>query len=248
MNIVVAMAGLGARFRDAGWTAPKPLIDVLGEPMYSWALKGLPLDLADRVILIVSEELNRDPGFHKDLHERYSNLPLVVRSTPPTEGQACTVLLARDLIDNDEPLLIFNADTYQQSSQLRDLICNPHVDGSLSVFRAPGDKWSFVRTESTGRVVETAEKRRISEWASTGLYHFAHGKDFVRAADEMIAADDRVNGEFYVAPVYNRLLKNGANIRLNEVEEIHVFGTPEDLNQFMVDHGSLEGDTRWVIR
>lgn len=236
MNIVLAMAGRGARFRDAGWSIPKPLIEVLGEPMYSWALKGLPLDLADRVILIVSEELNTDDEFNREVRERYRHLPLIIRSTPPTQGQVCTVLVARDLIDNDEALLIFNADTHQQSSELRDLIFDPEIDGSLSVFRAPGDKWSFARSEDTGRVVETAEKRRISEWACTGLYHFARGKDFVRAADEMIAENEQVNGEFYVAPVYNRLISGGANIRLNVVDKIHVFGTPEDLNQFMSDH------------
>ena len=235
MNIVVAMAGLGARFRDAGWEAPKPMIDVLGEPMYSWALKGLPLDLADLVILIISEGLDQSAEFHQDLKQRYGHLPLVIRSTAPTRGQACTVLVARDLIDNNEPLLIFNADTYQRSSHLQDLIGDPQIDGSLSVFKAPGDRWSFVRTESTGRVVETSEKKRISEWASTGLYHFAHGRDFVSAADEMIAANDCVNGEFYVAPVYNRLLKKGANIRLDEVDEVHVLGTPEDLQQFMAE-------------
>lgn len=241
MKIVVAMAGLGARFRDAGWKAPKPMIDVLGEPMYSWALKGLPLALADLVVLIISDELNQSADFHRDLQERYGHLPLVVRSTPPTEGQACTVLVARDLIDDDDALLIFNADTYQRSTRLRDLICDPQIDGSLSVFKAPGDKWSFVRTDSSGRVVETSEKRRISDWASTGLYHFAHGKDFVSAADEMIAANDRVNGEFYVAPVYNRLLKRGANIRLNQVDEVHVLGTPEDLHQFMAEAVTWKG-------
>jgi NDP-sugar pyrophosphorylase family protein len=234
MNIVIAMAGLGARFRDAGWTTPKPLIPVRGEPMYSWALKGLPLDLAKRVILITSTVLEADPTFLEDLDRRFWHLPLVVRSTPAlTEGQACTVLLASDMINTTEPLIIFNADTYQRSESLPRIVRDQRIDGALSVFKAPGDKWSFVRADRLGRVLETAEKRRISGWASTGLYYFARGRDFVYAAEEMIAKDERVNGEFYVAPVYNRLIRAGANICLDIVDEVHVFGTPEDLRGFL---------------
>lgn len=240
MNLVIAMAGRGARFRDAGWTVPKPLIDVVGEPMYSWALKGLPLDLATRVILIVSAELERDTRFRADLVERYGHLPLEVLSTPAvTEGQACTVLLARDLINDSTPLLVYNSDTYQRSSMLRELICDPEIDGALSVFKASGDRWSFVRADERGRALETAEKNRISEWASTGLYYFARGRDFITNANEMIAARERVNGEFYVAPIYNRLIKSGANIRLDIVDEVHVFGTPEDLKHFLAGREEL---------
>jgi dTDP-glucose pyrophosphorylase len=143
------------------------------------------------------------------------------------------VLLARDLINNATPLLVYNSDTYQRSSMLYELICDTEVDGALSVFKAPGDRWSFVRADERGRVLETAEKNRISEWASTGLYYFARGRDFVTNADEMIEAHERVNGEYYVAPIYNRLIKSGANIRLDIVDEVHVFGTPEDLKHFL---------------
>jgi dTDP-glucose pyrophosphorylase len=234
------MAGRGARFREAGWTVPKPLIDVAGEPMYSWALKGLPLDLATRVIVIVSAELENDSRFRADLVQRYGHFPLEVRATPAlTEGQACTVLLARELIDDSTPLLVYNSDTYQRSRMLNDLICDPNVDGALSVFKAPGDRWSFVRVDEQGRALETAEKNRISEWASTGLYYFARGRDFVINADKMIEADERVNGEFYVAPIYNRLIRSGANIRLDIVDEVHVFGTPEDLKHFLAGREEL---------
>src|SRR3954467_7049850 len=110
MNIVIAMAGRGARFREAGWTVPKPLISVMGQPMYSWALRGLPLELADQIILILSAELGSNAEFISDLRRRYSGYPLAVRTLPEiTEGQACTVLAVSDLIDCDKPLIIFNS-------------------------------------------------------------------------------------------------------------------------------------------
>lgn len=170
----------------------------------------------------------------EDIHTRYGALdPVIIPLDKVTEGQACTALEARELIDTDEPLLIYNADTFCRTSLERTLPeMNGSVDGLIGVFQGEGDKWSFARADETGRVVETAEKRRISEWATTGLYHFARGRDFVRYADTMIRDDDRTNGEFYIAPVYNRLIAEGANIRLDVADEVWVLGTPEDLQHF----------------
>jgi dTDP-glucose pyrophosphorylase len=234
VNIVMPMAGRGSRFADVGHTLPKPLIDVRGRPMYAWAMDSLPLALAKRVIFICLAEHLRDRALERDIRSRYAALdPVIIALDHVTEGQACTVLMARAHIDSGEPLVIYNADTYCKTGlerRLRDL--PPSVDGVLSVFRAPGDKWSFARTDASGRVVETAEKRRISEWATTGLYHFRRGADFVRHADAMIAADERERGEFYVAPVYNRLIAAGGDVRIDEAEEVWVLGTPEDLADF----------------
>jgi NDP-sugar pyrophosphorylase family protein len=236
MNIVMPMAGRGSRFRDVGIDIPKPLIDVRGRPMYAWAMDSLPLERARRVIFLCLAEHLEDRALADDIRSRYAGLdPIIVAVDRVTEGQACTVLLAREHVDTDEPLVIYNADTWC-GSRLGPVLdaATPEapIDGVLGVFSAPGDKWSFVRLDEAGRVVETAEKRRISEWASTGLYHFARGRDFVHHADAMIAANERVNGEFYVAPVYNRLIAAGARIVTEVADPVWVLGTPEDLAHF----------------
>jgi len=228
------MAGRGSRFAQVGITTPKPLIDVRGRPMYAWATDSLPLELASRVIFICLSEHLEDNALRRDIEARYARLkPVIIPLSKVTEGQACTVLEARGQIDNDQPLLIYNADTYCQTNLAQALpTMRPSVKGILGVFNAPGDKWSFARVDSTGRVVETAEKKRISDLACTGLYHFSHGSDFVRYADAMIAANERVNNEFYVAPVYNRMIADGADIRVDVAREVWVLGTPEDLDYF----------------
>jgi dTDP-glucose pyrophosphorylase len=234
VNIVMPMAGRGSRFADVGHKLPKPLIDVRGRPMYAWAMDSLPLALARRVIFICLAEHLEGRALERDIRSRYAALdPQIIALDHVTEGQACTVLMARAHIDSNEPLVIYNADTYCKTGLERRLTDLPaSVDGVLSVFRAPGDKWSFARTDAQGRVVETAEKRRISDWATTGLYHFRRGADFVRHADAMIAANERERGEFYVAPVYNRLIAAGGDVRIDEAEEVWVLGTPEDLADF----------------
>jgi dTDP-glucose pyrophosphorylase len=234
MNIVMPMAGRGSRFAEIGVTTPKPLIEVRGKPMYAWATEGLPLELAKRLIFICLAEHLADRALQRDIESRYARYdPAIIPLDHVTEGQACTVLAARRLINKNEPLLIFNADTYCRTTlglTLRSL--PPEVDGVLDVFRAEGDRWSFARLDEQRRVLETAEKRRISEWATTGLYYFRRGDDFVNQADDMIAADERSNGEFYVAPIYNRMIAAGADIRANPVDQVWVLGTPDDLAHF----------------
>ncbi len=234
MNIVIPMAGRGQRFRDAGYEVPKPLIDVRGRPMYSWAVDSLPLNLARRLIFVCLREQLEGRHLEADIEQRYGHLdPVVVPLDEVTAGQAATVLKAREHIDSSEPLLIYNADTFCRSSLDETLAELPDdVDGVLGVFQAPGERWSFARVDDSGRVVETAEKRRISEWASTGLYHFSRGSDFVRHADAMIRQGERSGGEFYVIPIYNRMIAEGAQLVLDMAREVWVLGTPEELATF----------------
>ena len=234
MNIVMPMAGRGSRFTDMGVTTPKPLIDVRGKPMYAWATDGLPLELARQLIFICLAEHLSSRALEADIRSRYAAYcPVVIPLEEVTQGQACTVLKSRELIDNDEPLVIFNADTYCATTLRRAIgQLGTKADGILDVFRAEGDKWSFARLDDDDRVLETAEKKRISDWATTGLYYFRRGADFVRHADAMIASDERSNNEFYVAPVYNRLIASGGGVYANKVDEVWVLGTPEDLAHF----------------
>jgi NDP-sugar pyrophosphorylase family protein len=240
MNVVIPMAGRGKRFAECGFKDPKPLIPVLGKPMYAWAVDGLPLDPASRLIFVCLREHLEGSALEDDIRTRYAEFsPEIISLDKVTDGQACTVLAARDQIDTNDDLLIFNADTHCPTTLKQALSrFGSDVAGVLDVFRGQGDHWSFARTDLEGRVLETAEKRRISEWATTGLYYFRLGRDFVRHAEEMIRLGERSNGEFYVAPVYNRMIAMGADVRVNPISEIWVLGTPEELKTFETTHGA----------
>ena len=241
MNIVIPMAGRGSRFKDVGIDTPKPLIPVRGVPMYVWAMRSLPLELATRVIFICLQEHLEELALRNDIMTRYADFdPVIVSVDQVTEGQACTVLLAREHINDETPLVIYNADTYCRSRLADGINSRPDADGFMTVFEAEGEKWSFARTDDSGRIIETAEKKRISSLASTGLYHFSKGSDFIRYADEMIAENDRVNNEFYVAPVYNRMLDAQMNLYPDHAEEVWVLGTPEDLAYFEANYKNIE--------
>jgi dTDP-glucose pyrophosphorylase len=240
MNVVIPMAGRGQRFVVAGYPDPKPLIDVLGRPMYSWATDCVPLDGATRLVFVVlREHLDRYP-LGDDIKSRYAaHSPVVVPLDGVTDGQLCTVLEAADELDPDAPLVIYNADTTFESPTIAANLArlgsgfDGSLDGLLGVFEAPGDHWSFARLDDDGRVVETAEKVRISPYATTGLYAFGTARAFVDAGRAMVADDDRTRGEFYVAPLYNRLIAGGAVVEVDHATTVEALGTPDELRAFL---------------
>lgn len=156
-----------------------------------------------------------------------------------TEGAACTVLLARDLINDENPLMIANSDQFVELpiDKYLDCMTEPSVDGLIMTFWSDHPKWSYCRMHTDGTVKEVVEKKVVSNEATVGIYNFRQGDDFVRAADKMISKNLRVNNEFYVAPVYNELIAEGAKIVTaktgREYAGMHGLGTPSDLELFM---------------
>lgn len=237
MNIVIPMAGRGKRFADAGHTTPKPLIPIHDKPMIEVVLNNLRPRRAHRFVFVVL-----------GAHIAEFRLDTVLKALVPdcavigvdqvTEGAACTVLLARDLIDNDDALMIANCDQWVDAEidDYLGVMDREGADGLIMTMWADDPKWSFVRFDASGAVCEVVEKQVVSNEATVGIYNYRRGRDFVRAADRMIAADRRVNGEFYVAPVYNELLRAGRKVIVynvgRELDGMYGLGIPADLAKF----------------
>jgi dTDP-glucose pyrophosphorylase len=240
INLVIPAAGEGSRFAKNGWKAPKPLIELDGSLMLQHVLNNLAIKNSNPILLLRDQHISTCPQ-HMQTLKKESNHIVSVKQL--TEGTACTVLLARNLIDNDSPLLIANSD------QIVDFDCNDFIDdchqrgldGSILVFRDPSrdPKWSFAKLNADNLVTEVAEKIAISDLATVGIYYFANGSQFVSAAIDMIAQNDRVNGEFYTCPIYNYMIAAGARIGVFEIpqEAMHGIGTPDDLNAFITLRG-----------
>lgn len=233
MKIVIPMAGRGSRFADQGVNISKPLIPVHGRPMVAWALDSLYALAYSQIIFIVLQEHETAFGVTNLLSGLVGTTVQVIIIPSVTEGQLCTVLAAKELIDTDEDILIASADTYIRSSLHQDIMRRkPDCRGIISVANLPGERWSFARTDGDGRVVEVAEKVRISDHASTGLYYFSSGREFVSVADEMIAHQEKTCGEYYVIPVYQKYIKRGLRVEISLASEMWDMGTPEALDVF----------------
>ena len=239
LNIVVPMAGRGSRFANAGYTIPKPLIPVGGKPMIQWVIENVRPSQPHRFTFIcLAEHLVTYPEVPATLRRLCPGCE-IVEVAQVTEGAACTVLLARDLIDNDDPLMIANADQYVQLP-IDDYLAameSEEADGLIMTFWADHPKWSYCRMKEDGTVAAVVEKQVVSNEATVGIYNFRHGRDFVAGARAMIAADARVNGEFYVAPVYNSLIDAGARVGIHNIGTdgagMHGLGIPADLESFL---------------
>lgn len=236
INILIPAAGAGSRFSKEGYTKPKPFIDVAGVPMIVRVLENLKVEGAHYIIVMQKSHLEIESQICKEIASKYNVSFVSVDSL--TEGTACSVLHARSLINNEIPLLIANSDQIVDMD-INDFLSdckNRKLDGSILCFKDKelNPKWSFVRLENE-LVQEVREKEVISPFATVGIYLFSKGRLFVDGAIDMIARNDRVNNEFYTAPSYNYIIKNGGKIGmyLIDFEAMHGIGTPEDLKRYM---------------
>ena len=235
MNIVIPMAGYGSRFVDKGYTFPKPLIDVNGKPMIQCVVDNLAIN--GHYIFLVLREHYEKYRLHHMLNLIAPKCTIICVDTV-TQGAACTVLLAKEYINNNEPLIIANSDQYLEwnSSSFIYKMMSDRVSGGISTFTNTHPKWSYVKLDNDGFVAEVREKTAISDKATTGIYFWKKGDDFVKYAEQMIAEDVRHNNEFYVAPVYNQAIKDGLQFKIDDCDRMWGLGTPEDLNFFLSNY------------
>ena len=206
--------------------------------MVQWVVENIRPRRAHRfVFLCLSDHLERYPL--ADMLAELAPGCAVVSVDRVTAGAAATVLLARDLVDTEEPLMIANSDQWIDTS-IDDYLSGTDAtlaQGLIMTMWADHPKWSYVRLDECSRVVEVVEKQVVSNEATVGIYYFARGHDYVRAADAMIEANLTVNGEFYVAPTYNQLIAEGLVVAYQNIGSVengmYGLGTPEDLDVFV---------------
>ena len=235
MNVLIPMAGAGSRFERAGYTFPKPLIDVNGKPMIQLVTENLNIEA--RHIYIVQKSHYEKYNLQQLLN-LISPYCVIVQVDGVTEGAACTTLLAKEFINNDEPLVISNSDQVFEwdSNEFMYSMVADEVDGGILTFEATHPKWSFAKLGEDGFVTEVAEKNPISNIATAGVYYFRKGSDYVKYAEQMIERDIRTNNEFYVCPVYNQACEDNQKVKVFHIDRMWGLGTPEDLNHYLTHH------------
>ena len=235
LTVLIPMAGAGSRFQQAGYTFPKPLIDVKGKPMIQVVVDNL--NIKANYVYVVQKE-------HREKYNLDTLLNLItpgckiVQVDSLTEGAACTALLAKEYIDNDNPLFFANSDQFVEwdSNEFLYKMNETDADGGIVSFRATHPKWSFAKIDEQGLVTEVAEKNPISDIATVGYYYWKKGSDFVKYAEDMIEKNIRVNNEFYVCPVFNQAIEDGKEIRTFDIPKMWGLGTPEDLKYYLENY------------
>lgn len=238
IDIVITMGGLGSRFRKMGYTVPKYMIEAKGKTLFEWSmisLEGFRKQADNYIFIAMKDECCDVETFIK---EKCTELGLenfnVIILNYLTDGQATTAMMASEYWNPDNALLIYNIDTYVEAGEMNSEELKG--DGFIPCFRADGDHWSFVRLDESGKVAEIKEKKRISDHCTLGAYYFSSCCLYSNLYNEYYSREQElVNGEKYVAPLYDYLLSKGGEIYISDInpEKVHVLGTPEELNAFL---------------
>lgn len=234
MIVVMPMAGRGSRFNGSGYDRPKPLIEVNGRPMFVNALESIKKLAFSKLVIITLKEHQEHFGVEQYVRDLVPYENHIVSLDGVTEGQLSTVLAAKPFINTHEDVLVVSSDTIIASDLHLDILRKPTgCKGLISVANMPGSHWSFAKTDDEGKVVEVAEKVRISDHASTGMYYFSHGSELVSLGEEIIRNDERTKGEFYVIPVYQKLIDQGFHVGITQAHAMWDMGTPDALQQYL---------------
>ena len=230
------MAGEGIRFQGTGYLEPKPLINVFdGKAMIELVVDCLRPSEEHRFIFICRRE--HDEAYQLDgLFKKITTQYEKVLVDEVTEGPACSVLLAKQYIDNDEPMMTACSDDYVDVD-INDFLkssAGNNADGTIMTYLGNEPSGSSAIINNEGLITEVAEKKVISPYITVGIYYFAKGKYFVDSIEQMIRGNNRSNGEFYVCPVYNEMIAQGHAIKPYQIDEkdMHTMGTPETLKTF----------------
>lgn len=236
MTIIIAMAGLGTRFRKAGYNCPKYMIEAKDKTLFDWSMDSLVgyNKNVSKYIFVVRREDDSESFIREHMASYCVKNIEIVGIDAMTDGQATTCMLAMPFCDPEEEILVYNIDTYVEPNEMKYEAISG--DGHIPCFHADGDHWSFVRLDEAGNAVEVREKKRISDNCTLGAYYFRSAGLYQRLYEEYYADDSRMEkNEKYIAPLYNYMIEKGMKVTISVVDaqKVHVLGTPEELGAFL---------------
>jgi len=236
MTVIITMAGLGSRFRKAGYNCPKYMIEAKGKTLFEWSMDsliGYNRHVSKYVFVVRKKDNTED--FIKDKMKKYGIDDVeVIGIDYLTDGQATTCMLAIPYCAPDKAIMVYNIDTYVEPNEMK--YEDIQGDGHIPCFHAEGDHWSFAKLDDRGNVTEVREKVRISDNCTLGAYYFSSARLYKELYNEYYADESRLEkNEKYIAPIYNYMIEKGMKVTISIVDakKVHVLGTPEELNVFL---------------
>ena len=236
LHIIMPMAGEGTRFSKAGWTTPKPLIELRGVPLFRRAIDSVAIEGVEMKYSFIVRQEHIDKQHIDELIKEIQPDANVFSVLKTTRGAVETCLVAESAIDDEDAVVVMDCDLEFRSKRYNELVSNAlsvsadEADGGALVsFESNNPRYSYALVDDEGRVLRTAEKDPISTHALCGAYFFGSGKDFKRIAHQLLEDGTHGKAEFYVSLLYNYLLDEGKVIRLATMEEYYSYGTPEEL-------------------
>lgn len=238
MTVIITMAGLGSRFRKAGYNCPKYMIEAKGKTLFDWSMDSLVgyNKKVSKYIFVVRKEDNSEKFIREHMATYGISNIEIIGIDYLTDGQATTCMLAIPYCNPDEEIMVYNIDTYVEPNEMKyeDIF----GDGHIPCFHAEGDHWSFAKLDERGNVIEVREKQRISDNCTLGAYYFKSARLYKKLYEEYYADGSKMEkNEKYIAPLYNYMIEKGMKVTISIVDakKVHVLGTPEELTAFLIE-------------
>lgn len=228
-NLVLPIAGKAQRFIDAGYMMPKPLILAKGKHVIDWSLESVDTSECNLIFIVRLDHIYNF-SIDKILKQKFGDDITIISVDHVTQGALETCLLAGAHIDNDTPLYIYTPDVY--FGPQFNPSCVGDADGFLLTFLANSPDHSYTDINSDGVATRVVEKEVISEHANVGLYYFKTGEMFLKYAWEAMDKKLMIKGEYYIAPIYNYMIRDGLKVTACDTEKMHILGTPATFEFF----------------
>lgn len=241
--IIIPMAGMSSRFFKAGYSKPKYMLEAHGKTLFEHSVESFKQYFASHDFLFIVKDAFGTPSFVAEQAEKMGiKSAHIIILKEDTRGQAETVTLGLQQLEaqgvnHQDSITIFNIDTFRPN------FIFPEVSnigtGYLEVFKGEGENWSFAKPKEnySNLVIETAEKRAISDLCSTGLYHFNKKQDYLDAYNAYLSKpkEEWEKGELYIAPLYNHLIQNGLAVHYHLIsrDDVIFCGVPDEYTDFL---------------
>lgn len=236
MTVIITMAGLGSRFRKAGYNCPKYMIEAKGKTLFEWSMDSLVgyNKNVSKYVFVVRREDNTEDFIRTHMRKYGIDNVDVVGIDYLTDGQATTCMLAMPYCNLEDAIMVYNIDTYVEPNEMK--YEDISGDGHIPCFHADGDHWSFAKLDESGKVIEVREKVRISDNCTLGAYYFSSAALYKQMYGEYYSDDSKMEkNEKYIAPLYNYMIEKGRQVTISiiDAKKVHVLGTPEELRDFI---------------
>ncbi len=236
MNIIITMAGMGQRFYDAGYDKPKFMLEAGGKSLFELSMLSLTdfYPKAENWVFIVRKECDAINFIKSECKKLGIENIKIIELDYLTDGQATTCLLGLEECDESKEIVIYNIDTYVREGAMK--VADVKGDGFIPCFKAEGEHWSFVKVDENNKATDIAEKRKISDNCTLGLYYFSSGKLYKEIYEDYYSHEENlVKGEKYVAPLYNYMVEKGMDVYISDVDvnDVFVLGTPKEYEDYL---------------
>ncbi len=234
LQVLMPMGGLGSRFTAAGYTTPKPLIEVDGKPMFMRALESFSKLGNVQHIFVIRNDQDNTFGLSSKILDQLPGAKICILDHD-TNGAVESCLAAKEFIDDDTAISIADCDIYFESKEyFRKAIAKDKPDGMLLTFHSNDPRYSYAEKDSKGNVIRTAEKIAISNNAILGGYYFSSGRLFKNLAETFMLSPLPAHlKEYYISHLFNILVERNGHIEIANIDKRYIFGTPEELQEYL---------------